>query len=879
MGERPDVDGLDPTLDVGDAPTLASDSGGGTTSAGLGVAPLAPGGRLGRYRLGNRLGAGAMGVVWAARDPNLDRPVAIKVVHPEFARAPDAAARLLREARAMAKVSHRGVVAVYDAGQAGDQLFLAMELVQGTTLGRLMRERTPADLADWRRWLGRMIDAGRGLAAAHAVGIVHRDFKPDNVLVSADGRVCVGDFGVAELSMAARGPDLAPSASIDKMTVADLTMTGALLGTPAYMSPEQLRGQAADARADQFSFCASLFEAIYGLRPFALPAQAGPTAVTSLIDTIEAGRIEPVPRERRVPRAIHDAIVRGLAPAPAARWPDMPALLAALVPPRRRAWLPIAVAVCGAGAVVVAVIALTRGGPAPVAVAPAAVAQPVTARTLFAVPMRPGVALSPDGTRVAIASADRIVVRAFAGGMWQYDHLDGAAVGRVEFIDRDHLRIGLATTRVVVDWDLTTDARTAPVAMPDGWTWQGSVAGGALLSRVVGRDFELAVAIGADPPRVIGHGPGRIEVIAIAPARDRVAYVEPSPTAGRLVVVEVATGAAVRSAPIVELSGLAWRDAERMWVTTGTTTRPVIHEAAVTATAIGALAARYTEDRGWFGPIASAAGRTVFVDNANSFRAKLVTADGIVQDLDPELVGAGFGWLDDGRWLAWSRTTGALVPDDDKPSERIRADIDGEPGNATRADDVAIVAMRKPGGREVVAVSLRAARRLWSAPVGALGFVRCAGDRRPPCVASAQRDGEPARIVRIDPRSGALGDELARAVELQDAALAPDGHELLLCDGSPVVRVLDLAHGTERTVVTPLSNTRSVAYDERGGFLVAGTKAPISYQILRIDGAQVTTLIQSDNEILFMPRAAPDRRATLVMGRLFMPVLHELIAP
>ncbi|MCE9573562.1 MAG: serine/threonine protein kinase, partial [Deltaproteobacteria bacterium] len=330
MGERTDIDALDPTLDVGDAPTLASDSARDRSMPGIAVAPLEPGVRLGRYRLGNRLGAGAMGVVWAARDPNLDRPVAIKVVHPEFARAPDAAARLLREARAMAKVSHPGVVAVYDAGQAGEQLFLAMELVPGTTLGKLMRERTAAELADWRRWLAMLVDAGRGLAAAHAAGIVHRDFKPDNVLVGAGGRVCVGDFGVAELSLVPRGAEVAPGASVDNLSIADLTMTGALLGTPAYMSPEQLRGQDADARADQFSFCASAFEALYGVRPFALPPRTDPSPVTTLIAAIEGGQLQPPPRDARVPRAIHDAIVRGLAPAPGARWPSMDALLAAL---------------------------------------------------------------------------------------------------------------------------------------------------------------------------------------------------------------------------------------------------------------------------------------------------------------------------------------------------------------------------------------------------------------------------------------------------------------------------------------------------------------------------------------------------------------------
>ncbi len=838
------------------------------------MAPLAPGARLGRYRLGDRLGAGAMGVVWAARDPNLDRPVAIKVVHPEFARAPDAAARLLREARAMAKVSHPGVVAVHDAGQAGDQLFLAMELVPGTTLGKLMRERTAAELADWRRWLAMMLAAGRGLAAAHAAGIVHRDFKPDNVLVGDDGRICVGDFGVAELSLAPRGAEVAPGASVDNLSVADLTMTGALLGTPAYMSPEQLRGQDADARADQFSFCASAFEAIYGTRPFALPTRADPSPVATLIATIEAGQLQPLPREARVPRAIHAAIVRGLAPSPAARWPSMTALLAALDRPRRRWPVPVAL---GAVAIAAVTVVLATRGDAPAVVAPPP-APVYTSRALYPVPMRPAIALSPDGARVAVASADRLAVRGFGGDLWQFDHLAGDSVGHVEFADADHLRIALVKAHEVVTWTLSTDAIGARRPIPAGWIWQGALADGWLLHRGVADGFDLAVAIGDAPPRVVARAPGRLEVLAIAPDRARVAFVEPSSTSGRVVIVDVGTGATIRGEPIIELSGLAWRDDAHLWLTTGTTTRPAIHEVAIVGGRLGAPVTRYSQERGWFGQIASVPGRTVFVDSSNSFRAKLVTAAGIVQDADPELVGAGFGWLDDGRRLGWNRASGALVPDDGRSAERISVAIDGEPGNATRAGDIAIVAMRKPGGREVVAVSLTTRQRAWAAPVGAIAFVRCAGDRQPPCVAAVPRDGG-ARLVWIDPRTGALGDELAQAPEFYDAAVSPDGREVLLCEGRPRLRILEVATGAERAVTVPMSNTRGVAYDPRGGFLVAGTRAPVTYQILRVVDEATTVLVQSDHEILFLPRPAPDGHATQVMGRLFMPALQELVGP
>ena len=162
------------------------------------AAQLGEGSMVGRYRLSARLGAGAMGVVWSARDPELDRDVAIKLVHPSL-HSEEAASRFRREARAMAKLSHRSVITVHDTGVAFGQLFLAMELVRGTTLGQLLRERTPAEIRDWRRWLPMLLDAGRGLAEAHRNGVLHRDFKPDNVLVDRAGRVCVGDFGLATL--------------------------------------------------------------------------------------------------------------------------------------------------------------------------------------------------------------------------------------------------------------------------------------------------------------------------------------------------------------------------------------------------------------------------------------------------------------------------------------------------------------------------------------------------------------------------------------------------------------------------------------------------------------------------------------------------------
>src|SRR3990167_212838 len=139
----------------------------------------------------------------------------------------------------MAKLSHRSVVTVHDAGEVEGRLYIAMELVEGTTLGQLLRSRTASEADDWKRWLALVMDAGLGLAAAHRMGVLHRDFKPDNVLVDRDGRVCVADFGLASLGGEA---DPETKALRDSIPL-DLTRTGTLLGTPVYMSPQQLRGE------------------------------------------------------------------------------------------------------------------------------------------------------------------------------------------------------------------------------------------------------------------------------------------------------------------------------------------------------------------------------------------------------------------------------------------------------------------------------------------------------------------------------------------------------------------------------------------------------------------------------------------------------------
>ncbi len=269
---------------------------------------------VGRYVIIERIGAGGMGLVYSAYDPELGRRVAVKVLR-HTARTDPTEKRLLREAQLLARLVHPNVVTVYDVGTIDGQLFLAMELVDGGTVYDWLR----TEPRSWRQIRDVFVDAGRGLEAAHQAGVVHRDFKPENVLVGTNGRVCVTDFGLSR----APGDDAtasSPSPSPPWPSPGKLTETGAVLGTPAYMAPEQRNG-VADERSDQYSFCVALSEALDGK----LPAAQG------LPPVLAHSGLAPVP----VPKRIRRAVERGLSANPADRFPTMHALLHAL------AWDPL----------------------------------------------------------------------------------------------------------------------------------------------------------------------------------------------------------------------------------------------------------------------------------------------------------------------------------------------------------------------------------------------------------------------------------------------------------------------------------------------------------------------------------------------------------
>jgi tRNA A-37 threonylcarbamoyl transferase component Bud32 len=277
---------------------------------------------LGRYTLLGVLGRGGMGVVHDARDEQVGRQVALKLLHAELDGRH--AERMIREARALARLSHPNVVSVYEVGKHGDRWFIAMERIDGRTLRDWQR-----DHPSWRECTRVYLQAGRGLAAAHAAGMTHRDFKPSNCVLDERGRVRVLDFGLARQAGDAENDSLEPLANGSQLSshepaVGSLTRTGEVLGTLGYMPLEQLEGKQADARSDQWSFCASFYEALYGERPIV------EDSIGALTLALMRDEVKQAPKGSDVPRRLRRVLLRGLAKDPRARWPSMDALLAAL---------------------------------------------------------------------------------------------------------------------------------------------------------------------------------------------------------------------------------------------------------------------------------------------------------------------------------------------------------------------------------------------------------------------------------------------------------------------------------------------------------------------------------------------------------------------
>lgn len=280
--------------------------------------PIEPGSVVDRYLVESVLGLGAMGCVYRARDMRLNRPVALKVLLERDEKQGAPAARLLREARSVASFQHPHAVTIFDVGEYEGSPYIAMELVEGWTLADLVgRGGIP-----WARKLGWVVDAARALDAAHAAGLVHRDVKPENIMVRFDGFVKVVDFGIAR--------------RVPPQRVGQATANQPIEGTPLYMSPERLVGDAIDGRADQFSWGVSAYELLAGEPPWTMD-RSFPELVSAIL------LVDPRPLRERVPGlppVVEDVIRRAMSKSPFQRFPSMDHIVAALAPHAEGSWAP-----------------------------------------------------------------------------------------------------------------------------------------------------------------------------------------------------------------------------------------------------------------------------------------------------------------------------------------------------------------------------------------------------------------------------------------------------------------------------------------------------------------------------------------------------------
>ncbi|CAN5167086.1 hypothetical protein BH11MYX1_BH11MYX1_35190 [soil metagenome] len=831
----------------------------------LPTAPTAP--DIGRYQVLSRLGAGAMGVVWLAVDPQLERKVAIKVVHPRLASSPEASRRMLREARAMAKLSHRGVVAVYDAGETDGRLFIAMELIDGETLTERLRRPDLASPKMWRERLALVLQAGRGLAAAHAAGVLHRDFKPDNVLVDHGGRVCVADFGLATL-----GQTREHGLTIDERASApELTMTGALMGTPVYMSPEQLRGQVTDAFGDQFAFCVTAYEALYRVRPF-VGEERGLDSIPALIDRIEAAQPAPGDDANVVPTAVREVLLRGMRPRGEDRWPDIEAVLVALdtasgLRARRRRRIALA-------AVAVAVVAAAASTGA--LLYARATPRRAEKKPLFRVPRAAAIAIDSDGRQIAVGF-DHIELHRPGGDSpvtIPLQHTTDRLIGMG--FDGDELGFSTVSHGERISWHLARGLSPAP-DQPGDRVWVARVAGGELYADGYGTAATALFYVGGSG-KALRHWPisyTELRTIAVSPSGRRFTYLDEH--SDQLVVVALA-GASFRSPAIANPTAVVWSDDDHLIFAKGTQISPTISELEVASDHVGRAKEIYRQPSGWIMRLAAGGGRLLFVDGSPVSRVRLTSSDPqgtlLTRDFDSARLAAELGWSPDGELLVWNRNTLHLARGPaNGPYVEMSIEVAREPVNATFACDLVIVATRSEDGRDLDAYNMKTGAHVWKV-ADTLLAVRCADDRHAPCVALRRHEPND-QILEFDPIAGTIGGRIFEEPGISDVALRGDGHVFL---ASNTLQELVPGLATPTVLASSLSTVRSVAFGPDRTLVTAGTTHQNVYAVERsTPEGKFLPIMTSETELVLLVRSSPDGTSLAVVGRTFAAELSELV--
>ncbi len=822
-----------------------------------GAVTLAPGVELGRFALVRLLGRGGMGEVWAARDRTLDREVALKLIAEHRADSAASRERLRREALAMAKLRHHNVAVVYDAGEVEGRLFVAIEPVHGGTLRDwLATPRSRRAIAE------RFVAAARGLEAAHRAGVIHRDVKPENLLIDEHGVVKVIDFGIADVASPATGGDSSRTAS-------------ELGGTPAYMAPEQLLGRPVDARGDQFALCVALWEALAGTPPFVIEANGVDPIALRVAAITDRRFARPA---RRLPPRLRAVLERGLAADPEARYPTMAALgdaVTAAVGRRRR--MALAAGIAATVAVAAAIVWFGRGH----ATEPSSPAS----RLLVPAPWSAGqvaARLSRAGDRLAVVSA-------VTGGAQLLD-----AQGQLLFDQA--LPAGLVPHATAPGDDgsvLVAGVRGSTVEV---WrlTGQGTTRLGTIRDATAGLDHY-------HPAEIVADGDGAVllagDVVAIArdgashvlvraddwsrrdlqasPSRARIAWIENLDASFQIRIVD-RDGTDIARIGLPRACGfggivdaLDWIDEHRLLVA-GRLER---NRAALCTIAIdehgrladahpagelaGGMLARLDVTRA--GVAATMLTRDVHMSVA--------AFDGALRDLDPagyETTGAI--WLDARTLAVAARAAGrdsVLAIDADTGRARVLDAATGDPvlaidghllthGNEFTNCDFTI----DDGGPKLTVTC------------DADAEIVCAGFAHPPCLLADDADG--ARRYRwIDPRTLAIGERAWIGPHLKEQsaeALSGDGRTLASISGDGVLKTTALATG-ETTAIGGDPSWMFVAWEPDGGHLVV-TTLPTEHlpsRVLRVarDGT-TTVLAESRDDVYGLPRVSPDGKRYLV---------------
>ncbi len=861
----------DKSDDVGSAPTVPA---GATAPEGA-----VPGDLFGRYVIRELVGAGGMGEVFAAYDPILNRKVALKMIKPGIAGASlEARARFEREAQAMARLNHPNVVSVFDVGEVDDRVFVAMEFVEGPTLATWLGDRPRG----WREIVRVFLEAGRGLEAAHAVGIVHRDFKPSNVIVG--DRVRVADFGLARN---AREPDAPSSASPDDVVDAAVTQSGDLVGTPAYMSPEQRAGAPPTAASDQYSYCVALHEALFGARPDA-PA-----------------------RRRDAPGWLQTVVRRGLEPKPEARFPSMRRLLVELARERKR------VRRFGAVAAVVAIAVagwVVWKGRTPVPAPRPDLAPVAFAKEAADSPIR-DIVISRDGAFLAYMKKTAIMVEPRAGGP-RITLSPPPGLGAIESIalsgtgDKVFAAFLTPGGREIWALDVTggkSERRMPPASaldLPISAAWDVGPDGSLVV--LPGKDEDrhrrLARVDAAGALQTLAETEGELGRPAVSLDGRRVAIVELRDGTAYLRIVDVAT----RTSSVVasrmcyavdwlgprSLACVEARDGARALVDLALPEGP------------GEVRARDRFVSPLFTSLVGVRGTSagVFL-RAQSLEQRLGTLDlerpgqlsmlatGSITDVAPA------GWTASGSLIFGANMHGRLQIMALRPDGRIdvvRAGPAAEVPLTVLGET--IVFGRFPGGENLIPRGDIIYGRLYPVhgelfrlgaegnivalgPTNGFLALRCAGDRAPPCLL-IEKSGDNASAARWDPESGARGREVARWSLSREGfhTLAPDGRTLahVSFGGDPgagnVIELVDLDGGDVRRLHAG-DWFRNLAWEPDGTLI--GIRAIIPVGVYRIrDGSIHNIWSAREGEWLFEPSISPDGKK-LAIAHAEMPVTYS----